>query len=49
VGIKGNKLADVCAKSAGGNGNCVNNLVSFKEIIGSFRDEYKVIDFLFID
>jgi len=49
IGIKGNEMADVCAKSAGKNSICVNNLVSYKEIISTLRDDYKAIDFLFID
>jgi len=49
VGIKRNELADVCVKSAGRNGICVNNLVSFKEIISNLRDEYKDIDSSFIE
>jgi len=49
VGIRDNELTDVCAKSAGRDGICVNNLVSFKEIICFLRDKYKAINSLFID
>jgi len=49
IEIKGNEMADVCAKSAGKNGICVNNLISCKEIISTLRDDYKAIDALFID
>jgi|GEM_PF-3876030 len=42
-------MADNCAKTAGKSGILVNNLVSFKEIISTFRKEYKIINSLFID
>jgi len=47
IGIKGNELADICAKSATQIGTHVNNLISYKEIISFLIKEYKTIDFSF--
>jgi len=49
ISIKGNEMADICAKFAEKNGIFVNNLVSFKEIISTLGSDYKNIDSLFID
>jgi len=49
IGIEGNELADICAKSAGLTGTPINNLVSLKEIMCSFKNEYDKLDIDFID
>jgi len=49
IGIKGNELADQCAKLAAVNGNQVENLVSYKEVFSFLHEEYDRIDSLFIE
>jgi len=49
VGIRGNELADECAKLAASNGIQVANLVSYKEVVRSLYDKYTRIDFGFIE
>jgi len=49
VGIRGNELADQCAKLAAVNGTQVENVVSYKEIFSSLHDEYRRIDLGFIE
>jgi len=49
VGIVGNKLADVCAKTAALTGTQIANLVSYKEVYNSIHEEYLLIDSRVID
>jgi len=43
-GIKGNELADISAKQASKSGVVMNNLVSYKELHNTLRQEYKNIN-----
>jgi len=49
IGIEGNELVDICAKSANLSGVPINNLVAFKELMCYFKRKYKTMDFDFID
>jgi len=49
IGIVGNELADVCTKSAGLSENWVLNLIAYKEIISSLKNDYDKIDSDFIN